>query len=102
MWTQKGCFFLSFYMRTGRQVHLRHVRGDKELPPLVDDSNYDVHYQEYRQFQRPVNVLPVSKIAFPNGFVPPVSLRYLGEWSRAAPLLRSIVPHSFFYAVLQL
>ena len=46
---------------TGRQVQLRHIRGDKELPPLVDDANYDVHYQEYRQFQRPVNVLPVRR-----------------------------------------
>jgi hypothetical protein len=44
---------------------LRHIRGDKELPALVDDTNYDVHYQEYRQFQKPVNVLPVkmNKIA---------------------------------------
>ncbi|KAI9559612.1 hypothetical protein GHT06_013617 [Daphnia sinensis] len=42
----------------GRQVQLRHIRGDKELPALVDDANYDVHYQEYRQFQKPVNVLP--------------------------------------------
>ena len=46
-------------MLTGRQVQLRHIRGDKELPPLVDDANYDVHYQEYRQFQKPINVLPV-------------------------------------------
>ena len=35
---------------------MRHIRGDKELPALVDDTNYDVHYQEYRQFQKPVNV----------------------------------------------
>lgn len=47
-------------MPTGRQVQLRHVRGDRELPALVDDANYDVNYQEYRQFHKPVNVLPVS------------------------------------------
>lgn len=41
-------------------MQLRHIRGDKELPALVDDANYDVNYQEYRQFQKPVNVLPVS------------------------------------------
>jgi len=42
----------------GRQVELRHIRGDKELAPLVQDANYDVRYQEYRQFRKPVNVLP--------------------------------------------
>lgn len=54
-----------FSFFAGRQVQLRHIRGDKELPALVDDTNYDVHYQEYRQFQKPVNVLPVkmNKIA---------------------------------------
>ena len=41
-------------------MQLRHIRGDRELPALVDDANYDVNYQEYRQFQKPVNVLPVS------------------------------------------
>jgi len=42
----------------GREVQLRHIRGDKELPALVQDANYDVRYQEYRQFNKPVNVLP--------------------------------------------
>lgn len=40
-------------------MKLRHVRGDKELPSLVNDPNYNVDYQEYRQFQKPINVLPV-------------------------------------------
>ena len=53
-------FLLCCIRLTGRQVQLRHVRGDKELPALVDDPNYDVQYQEYRQFQKPINVLPVS------------------------------------------
>ena len=50
---------LGIINNSGREVQLRHIRGDKELPALVQDANYDVRYQEYRQFNKPVNVLPV-------------------------------------------
>ncbi|XP_025837314.1 MOXD1 homolog 2 [Agrilus planipennis] len=44
--------------RIGRQVSLRHVRGNAELPPIATDENLDADYQEYRKLETPLKVLP--------------------------------------------
>lgn len=44
--------------RIGRQVALRHVRGNTELPPIAADDNVDSDYQEYRRLVSPVKILP--------------------------------------------
>ncbi|GLV45506.1 olf413 [Carabus blaptoides fortunei] len=44
--------------RIGRQVSLRHVRGEIEQPPVASDDNVDAEYQEYRKLGAPVKILP--------------------------------------------
>jgi dopamine beta-monooxygenase len=43
---------------TGVSVITRHVRGNRELPPLNQDDHYSTHFQEIRVLKRPVHVLP--------------------------------------------
>ena len=40
----------------------RHVRGDRELPPLNQDRHYSTHFQEIRLLKRPVRVLPGDQL----------------------------------------
>lgn len=42
--------------RIGRQVSLRHIRGNVELPPIAADDNLDADYQEYRKLVAPIRV----------------------------------------------
>ncbi|CAL4125626.1 unnamed protein product [Meganyctiphanes norvegica] len=42
----------------GRKVGLRHLRKDIEFEPIVEDNNYDVNYQEYRELQHPRHIRP--------------------------------------------
>lgn len=44
--------------RIGRQVALRHVRGNVEQAPIAADDNLDADYQEYRRLGAPVKILP--------------------------------------------
>lgn len=44
--------------RIGRQVVLRHVRGNSELPPIAADDNLDADYQEYRKLTSPTRIAP--------------------------------------------
>ncbi|XP_036334725.1 MOXD1 homolog 1-like [Rhagoletis pomonella] len=42
----------------GRKMALRHVRGGKELERIIEDDNYDYNYQQVRQLEHEVVVLP--------------------------------------------
>ncbi|XP_040166788.1 MOXD1 homolog 2-like [Anopheles arabiensis] len=42
----------------GRQVTLRQMRGNAELPPIMRDTNIDPSYQDYRRLTVPTRVLP--------------------------------------------
>ncbi|EFA04095.2 MOXD1 homolog 2 [Tribolium castaneum] len=44
--------------RIGRQVALKHIRGNVEQPPIAADDNLDADYQEYRRLGIPVKILP--------------------------------------------
>lgn len=44
--------------RIGRQVSLKHVRGNTEYPPIAADDNLDADYQEYRRLETPVKIMP--------------------------------------------
>ncbi|KAK2711326.1 hypothetical protein QYM36_012494 [Artemia franciscana] len=42
----------------GREVRLRHIRGNKELSPILVDDAYDVGYQEFHELKSPARILP--------------------------------------------
>ncbi|CAL4089777.1 unnamed protein product, partial [Meganyctiphanes norvegica] len=42
----------------GRKVRLRHLRKNKEFEPIVEDGNYNIDYQEYRELQQPRHIRP--------------------------------------------
>ncbi|XP_018333725.1 MOXD1 homolog 1 [Agrilus planipennis] len=42
----------------GRKLKLRHIRGGKELPPIVQDDHYDFNYQQSRALSHEVTILP--------------------------------------------
>ncbi|GFY41322.1 DBH-like monooxygenase protein 1 [Trichonephila inaurata madagascariensis] len=46
----------------GRGLKARHFRKSEELPSLLDDTNYDFNYQEYRYYTEEVPFLPGDQI----------------------------------------
>ena len=50
----------------GRKLRLRHYRGDKELPWIANDGNYDFDYQQDRPVTNEVKVLPGDHLATGN------------------------------------
>lgn len=46
----------------GRKVRLRHLRKNREFEPIVEDNNYNVDYQEYRELQQPRHIRPGDHI----------------------------------------
>ena len=44
---------------TGVAMRVRHFRGDKELPILLQDNSYDFNFQEIRTFKEEVTVKKV-------------------------------------------
>ncbi|KAJ8977652.1 hypothetical protein NQ317_006425, partial [Molorchus minor] len=44
--------------KIGKQVSLKHIRGNAELPPIASDDNIDSDYQEYRKLGAPVRIQP--------------------------------------------
>lgn len=58
---QTGINMFAVVMRThkiGREVILKHIRGNVELVPVAFDDNVDSEYQEYRKLSASVSVLP--------------------------------------------
>ncbi|XP_066258643.1 MOXD1 homolog 2 [Euwallacea similis] len=56
-----GVNMFAIVMKThkiGKQVALKHLRGNVELPPVASDDNVDSDYQEYRKLEVPVRILP--------------------------------------------
>nr|XP_039269709.1 DBH-like monooxygenase protein 1 homolog [Styela clava] len=46
----------------GRSLKLRHIRNGTELPYLANDRTYDFNYQEQRQVDPPVTLLPTDTL----------------------------------------
>lgn len=46
----------------GRKMRLRHVRGGKELPTILEDNNYDFNYQASRRPANKTVVLPGDEL----------------------------------------
>ncbi|XP_071439423.1 MOXD1 homolog 1-like [Hetaerina americana] len=46
----------------GRKMRLRHLRGGKELQPIVEDNRYDFNYQQTRSLAKEVKVLPGDEL----------------------------------------
>lgn len=42
----------------GRKMRLRHIRGHKELSPIVEDNHYDFNYQQTRALSHEVTIMP--------------------------------------------
>lgn len=42
----------------GRKMTLRHVRDGKELERIIEDDNYDYNFQQVRQLEQEVVVMP--------------------------------------------
>jgi hypothetical protein len=60
-----GINIFAVTMRTheiGKKVRLRHIRGNEELPPIVEDSNFDINYQEYLRLSSPVKSMPGDRM----------------------------------------
>ncbi|CAG7815996.1 unnamed protein product [Allacma fusca] len=45
-----------------RSIILRHLRNGVELPPIAQDRTYDTNYQQYRQLQKEVKILPGDEL----------------------------------------
>ncbi|XP_050302143.1 MOXD1 homolog 2 [Anthonomus grandis grandis] len=59
--SHSGINMFAVVMKThkiGKQVSLKHIRGNAELPPIASDDNVDSDYQEYRKLGVPVKILP--------------------------------------------
>ena len=63
--TSARIYFLYRSVLAGEKVSVRQIRGEKELPPIATDDSYDFNYQEYREFQEPRKILPVSSSPVP-------------------------------------
>lgn len=46
----------------GRSMRLRHLRGDKEMPRIVEDDKYDFNYQIDRNLHEEVTVFPADQL----------------------------------------
>ncbi|CAD7081233.1 unnamed protein product [Hermetia illucens] len=46
----------------GKEVKLRQIRRNEELPPIAHDSNIDPNYQEYRRLPQEVRSLPGDRL----------------------------------------
>lgn len=46
----------------GRKLSLKHVRGGKELPRIVEDNNFDFEYQQSHTLEREVNLQPGDEL----------------------------------------
>lgn len=58
---QEGIRIFAVFLHShllGRQMKLRHIRNDIELPYIASDENYDFNYQEYRYLLQEVIVKP--------------------------------------------
>ncbi|XP_056635826.1 MOXD1 homolog 2 [Diorhabda sublineata] len=58
---RNGINMFAIVMKThkiGKQVVLKHIRGNIEQPPIASDDNLDSEYQEYRKLGAPVRILP--------------------------------------------
>lgn len=48
--------------QSSRAMRLRHVRGNSELPHIVENNKYDVHYQVDRILEQEVIVFPTDHL----------------------------------------
>lgn len=46
----------------GRRMSLKHIRRGKELPPIVQDNQFDFDYQQSHTLGREVQVLPGDEL----------------------------------------
>lgn len=61
----QGISIFAAMMRThsiGKQVRLRLIRGREELPPIVQDNNFDPTYLEYRRLPTNVRSYPGDRL----------------------------------------
>jgi len=62
---ETGLKFISGMMHThlaGRKVRVHHFRHGTQLPPIVADEYYDFNYQDYKELQKPVTILPGDEL----------------------------------------
>ena len=65
MFPQTGIKLLSVVLHShlaGKKLRLRHIRKGRELPPVVEDANYDFKYQQARVLRQEVSVLPGDEL----------------------------------------
>ncbi|XP_046406424.1 MOXD1 homolog 1-like [Ischnura elegans] len=65
MFPAKGVHIISVLLHShlaGRKMRLRHLRGGKELHPIVEDNSYDFNYQQTRSLAQEVEVLPGDEL----------------------------------------
>ena len=48
--------------RAGQRLGIRHLRGNQELPRLVQDNHYDFDYQQSHTLDREVKILPGDEL----------------------------------------
>ncbi|XP_058985307.1 MOXD1 homolog 2-like [Musca domestica] len=61
----EGIRIFAVMMRThliGKEVKLRQIRQNEELPPIAHDSNIDVAYQDFRRLSTPVHAMPGDRL----------------------------------------
>jgi hypothetical protein len=58
------CALLIFCIRnfSARKMRIRHFRGGKELPWIVNDENYNFNYQTNRRFPQPIKIMKGDQI----------------------------------------
>lgn len=61
MFPESGIHIISATLNShvaGRKMKLRHIRNGIELDRIVEDDNYDYNYQQVRQLEKEVTILP--------------------------------------------
>jgi hypothetical protein len=46
----------------GRRLTLKHIREDKELPPIVQDKHFDFDYQQSHTLRHEVKIMPGDEL----------------------------------------
>ncbi|XP_055371839.1 MOXD1 homolog 2, partial [Condylostylus longicornis] len=62
---REGINIFAVMMQThqiGREIKLKQIRRNEELPPIAHDSNIDPNYQDYRRLPSPVHSIPGDRL----------------------------------------